>query len=82
MAPTPEQVHAHAMAAADTQGSLPLPEMSGWEIFPFDRGTLRTVPLMPPAPEQPRRDEDPADCSTCAARDVGIWMTSTGGWCA
>src|SRR4051794_511416 len=74
MALTPEQFHAHATTAADAEGRLPLPEMSGWEIFPFERDMLRTVPLMPPGPEAPRRGEDPAECSTCAGRDVGIWM--------
>ncbi len=74
MALTPEQFHAHATAAADAEGRLPLPEMSGWEIFPFERDVLRTVPLVPPGPEAAAPRRGPGDCSTCAARDTGIWM--------
>lgn len=37
-------------------------EMPGWDIFPFEIESLRYKPLHDPAPEPPRRGEDPATC--------------------
>lgn len=71
---TPEQFHAHAMAAADAEGRLPLSRMTGWEIFPFERGGLRTVPLAAPVlPEPPRSGEDGTDCRDCAGSEPHLW---------
>jgi diadenosine tetraphosphate (Ap4A) HIT family hydrolase len=70
----PEEFHARAVAAADADGRLPLPDVAGWDIFPFETDTLRTRPLAPPAPERPRSNEDPATCGFCARRDEGVWL--------
>jgi hypothetical protein len=60
---TPEEFYAHAMQAADAEGRLPLARMAGWEVFPFEPGSLRVVPLAPPSlPEHARHAEDGADC--------------------
>lgn len=49
--------------------------MTGWEISPFEQEGLRVAPLRPPVvPETPRQGEDPSDCNSCQARDVGIWL--------
>ena len=70
----PEEFYAHALAAADADGRLPLSRMTGWEISPFDPDGLRVTPLRPPVvPEPPRRGEDPSECFSCGRRDEGIW---------
>ncbi|MBV9368827.1 MAG: hypothetical protein JO074_03280 [Frankiales bacterium] len=70
----PEEFYAHALAAADADGRLPLSRMTGWEISPFDPDGLRVSPLRPPVvPEPPRRGEDPSECFSCGRRDEGIW---------
>ncbi|GAB3676938.1 hypothetical protein [Angustibacter aerolatus] len=72
---TPEELHAHALAAADDEQRLPLSRMTGWDISPFEQEGLRTARLLPPVlPEPPRHGEDPADCSSCARRDEGLWL--------
>jgi len=72
---SPEQFLAHARSAADADGRLPLAEMSGWGIFPFEQDGLRVVPLDEPVlPEPARNDEDSPSCKTCARRDEGIWQ--------
>ena len=47
MTPTPQQYYDRAVAAADDEGRLPLPEQSMWEIFPFEPDSLRVKPLEP-----------------------------------
>jgi hypothetical protein len=75
MALTPEEFYAHALAAADGQGRLPLARMTGWDISPFEEGGLRVSPLRPPVvPEPARHGEDPADCRACRQRDEGLWF--------
>lgn len=75
MALDPREFYDHALAAADDERRLPLSRMTGWDISPFEPEGLRVAPLRPPVlPEPPRKDEDPADCSTCRARDEGIWF--------
>lgn len=75
MAMTPEQFHAHAVAAADAEQRLPLARMTGWEVSPFETDGLRVSRLRPPVlPEPPRHGEDPADCRSCERRDEGIWL--------
>ncbi len=77
MALDADEFYAHALAAADTDGRLPLSRMTGWEISPFEPDGLRVSPLRPPVlPEPPRAGEDPSDCFSCRARDEGIWLDS------
>lgn len=68
---TPEDFHAHVQAQADGEGRLPLPAMTGWEIFPFEQDRLRTVPLNPPVlPEPPRDGEAGRPCRACTREPV------------
>jgi len=70
----PGEFYAHALAAADGDGRLPLSRMTGWEISPFEPNGLRVTPLRAPVvPEPPRHGDDPSDCGSCARRDEGIW---------
>ena len=72
---SPEEFYAHAIAAADGEGRLPLSRMAGWEISPFEPDGLRVSSLRPPVlPEPARHGEDPADCGSCERRDQGIWF--------
>ena len=52
---SPEEFYAHATRDADPDGHLPLPSMTGWDTFPFDRAGLRTVPLARPVAIEPLR---------------------------
>ena len=71
----PGEFYAHALAAADDGGRLPLSRMTSWDISPFEREGLRVSRLRPPVlPEPPRQGEDPATCAACARRDEGIWF--------
>ena len=75
MALRPDEFYAHAVAAADGAGRLPLARMTEWDISPFEPDGLLVSPLRPPVlPEPPRHGEDPADCSSCRKRDEGIWL--------
>ncbi len=49
MPESPESFHARAVAAADEQGRLPVPEQAMWEIFPFERAGLVAKPIEAPA---------------------------------
>lgn len=72
---SPDEFYARALAHADDEGRLPLPEQSMWEIFPFEHGNLRVKPFEAPVvPEPPRGGEDPADCWRCKnpGKDV-VW---------
>ena len=70
----PEEFHAHAMRSADAEGRLPLPPMTGWDTFPFERADLRAVPLAQPVlPEPARAGEDGRDCPACGAGTAAIW---------
>ncbi len=75
MGETPDEFYARALAAADADGRLPLPEQSMWEVFPFEPETLKVKPLEPPVlPEPPRQGEDGADCRRCAEPEHNaIW---------
>jgi hypothetical protein len=75
MALSPEDFYAHAMAAADDDGRLPLARMTGWDISPFEADGLRVSRLRPPMlPDRARQGEDPADCESCRRRDEGLWL--------
>jgi diadenosine tetraphosphate (Ap4A) HIT family hydrolase len=71
---TPDEFYAHAMLAADGEGRLPLSRMSGWDVFPFEPGRLRAVPLAPPElPEPPRLGEGGRECRACAGERAAVW---------
>jgi diadenosine tetraphosphate (Ap4A) HIT family hydrolase len=68
---------ARARAAAGADGRLPLPELTGWDTFPFE-GDLHVKPLDDPVlPEPPRSGEDgPANCAICTKGDDGyVWVS-------
>jgi len=75
MAMRPDEFYDHALAAADSDGRLPLARMTGWEISPFEPGGLRVAPLRQPVlPEPARHGEDRLSCDPCRRRDEGIWI--------
>jgi len=75
MALRPDEFYDHAVTVADSEHRLPLAQMTGWDISPFEPDGLRVAPLRPPVlPEPARHGEDPADCSACRDRDEGIWF--------
>jgi hypothetical protein len=75
MALRPEEFYEHAIAAANSEHRLPLAQMTGWDISPFETDGLQVAPLQPPVlPEPARHGEDPADCSACRKKDEGIWF--------
>jgi hypothetical protein len=75
MAMSPDEFYAHAIAAADADGRLPLSRMTGWDISPFEQEGLRVSPLRHPVlPERARLGEDPTQCAACAGRDEGVWF--------
>ena len=75
MALSPQEFFEHAMSVADADGRLPLSRMTEWDISPFEHDGLRVSRLRPPTvPEKPRHGEDPADCSSCERRDIGLWF--------
>jgi hypothetical protein len=45
---TPQEFHARVQRAAGPDGRLRLPEMAGWETFPFETAGLQVLPLDPP----------------------------------
>ena len=74
MVMSPEEFYAHAIAAADEEGRLPLSRMAGWEVFPFEQDGLRVVPLAPPVlPEPPRLGEGGRPCPGCSADQAVVW---------
>ena len=71
----PDEFYAHAIAAADDSGRLPLSRMTRWDISPFEPDGLLVSRLRPPVlPEPPRQGEDRAHCASCGRRDEGIWF--------
>jgi diadenosine tetraphosphate (Ap4A) HIT family hydrolase len=70
---TPDEFYAHALTAADADGRLPVPGQAGWEIFPFEAGSLQVKPLEPPVlPEPPRNGEGDKPCFRCSNPDEGV----------
>jgi diadenosine tetraphosphate (Ap4A) HIT family hydrolase len=70
--PTPQDFHARAVAHADADGRLPVPEQSMWDIFPFEPDSLRVKPLEPlTLPEPPRNGEAGRQCWRCEHPDDG-----------
>jgi hypothetical protein len=75
MALRPDEFYDHAVSVADSDRRLPLAQMTGWDVSPFELDGLRVAPLRPPVlPEPARHGEDPADCNACRERDDGIWF--------
>ena len=73
MAETPAEFYDRVIAAADADGRLPLPDMTGWEaVFPFVMDGLRVAALQPPAPEPAREGTDGA-CRACDRPRPPIW---------
>ncbi|MFC7493139.1 MULTISPECIES: hypothetical protein [unclassified Nocardioides] len=71
------EFHARVLAIA-ADGRLPAPDMSGWDIFPWDvvDGAVVPKPLEAPGPEAPREGEDGGrPCWACAGfgSDRIIW---------
>jgi hypothetical protein len=55
-------------------GRLPMPDMAGWDIFPFE-GDIRVRLIDDPVvPEPPRHGEDGEPCGSCASgEERAIW---------
>jgi len=72
--PRTEALYRRTREAEDADGRLPLPDVTEWEIFPFE-GDLRVKRLEDPVlPEPPRRGEGGVDCGSCAAGTTGaVW---------
>lgn len=65
---------ARARAAAGPDGRLPLPDLVGWDPFPFEGDLLVKRLDDPVLPEPPRRGEGGADCPVCARPDDAyVW---------
>ena len=70
---TPRDFYQRAVAAADGERRLPLPDQAMWEIFPFEPGSLTVKPLEPlTLPEPPRAGEDGRQCWRCADPDADV----------
>jgi len=70
---TPEEFYALVLAHADADRRLSVPDQAGWEIFPFEPGTLVVKPLDPPVlPEPPRNGEGSGPCWRCGDPDSGV----------
>lgn len=72
--PRTARLMARVRAAQDAEGHLPMPDMSGWDIFPFE-GDIQVTHLKDPVlPEPPRSGEGGRPCESCAAGLEGaIW---------
>jgi diadenosine tetraphosphate (Ap4A) HIT family hydrolase len=62
-----EEVHARVVAAAGEGGRLPAPQVSEWDVFPWEVHDGAIVPKVLPAPadEPPRIGEADRPCSAC-----------------
>lgn len=80
-----EEYHARIVAATDHEGRLPVAveEMPGWDVYPYERDSLRLKPIQPLADEEPpRRGESSSDCA-CAqgpGEDDGTLVWSNPRW--
>jgi diadenosine tetraphosphate (Ap4A) HIT family hydrolase len=71
------EIHARVLAAAP-DGRLPVGELAGWDIFPWEvvDGEVRPKALAAPGGEAPRMgDEGGSPCSACAGFDPAtiVW---------
>ena len=77
---SPEEFYTHAIAAADSEGRLPLSRMTGWDISPFEAEGLRVSRLRPPVvPEPPRHDEDQRTAAPAGDGTRASGSTTAGG---
>ena len=72
------EVYARAVAAAGTDGRLPAPPITTWDVFPWEvvDGAIAPKPLAEPAPEKPRvGDEGGKPCNVCTGfpPDRVVW---------
>ena len=72
------EVYARALAAAGTDGRLPAPPITTWDVFPWEvvDGAIAPKPLAEPAPEKPRvGDEGGKPCNVCTGfpPDRVVW---------
>jgi len=72
------EVHARVVARSGEGGRLPAPEVTGWDVFPWEAVDGAVVPkrLPDPAPESPRAGEPGGTtCPACAgfAPDRVVW---------
>jgi diadenosine tetraphosphate (Ap4A) HIT family hydrolase len=73
MVQTPQEFYQRAVAAADAERRLPVPDQSGWDIFPFEQESLRVKPLgQLTLPEPPRGGEGGNECSRCSNPDKDV----------
>lgn len=73
MSVPPPELFTRAVAAADAEGRLPVPDQVQWETFPFESGSLFVKPLEPPVlPEPPRGGEGGAPCLRCERPEEGV----------
>jgi hypothetical protein len=72
--PRTARLMARVRAAEDADGHLAMPDMAGWDIFPFE-GDIRVARLKDPVlPEPPRSGEGGRACESCdAGLDGAIW---------
>jgi len=77
---TPEEFYAQVLTRADADRRLPVPDQAGWEIFPFEPGTLVVKPLDPPVlPEPARHGEGDSPCWRCQTRTATSCGPTSGG---
>lgn len=77
MAESAEEVHARVVAAVG-EGRLPLPDIAGWDTFPWEAEDGTVVPKVLPAPadEPPRWGESPdKPCKACTGfpPEMVVW---------
>lgn len=78
MPESPEELYARIVAQVGESGRLPMPPVTGWEIFPWEvvDGALQPKVLGPPVPDEPARQGDPGGdpCRTCTGDGrTAIW---------
>lgn len=68
------RIVARVRAAEGPDGRLPLPDMAGWDIFPYEGELLVKRLDEPVLPEPPRQGEGGVDCRTCGRGvERAIW---------
>ena len=71
--PTAQDFYDRAVAAADAERRLPVPDQAGWDIFPFEHESLRVKALGPlTLPEPPRGGEGGSECWRCTNPDKDV----------
>ncbi len=71
--PTAQDFYDRAVAAADPERRLGVPDQRGWAIFPFEQERLRVKPLDElTLPEPPRTGEGGSECWRCTNPDKDV----------